>query len=293
MRKFLLMISLILALTRGIWAIEPKVATAFEPIVADVLLGKPVSIPVFDSKRISSLSALHEGVVSPYSAGGGLNAAQKGSIAIIPLDGAVMKNDYCGAPGTASLAKWFAQADANPNIIGAILYCDSPGGDVSGTDLLADQIKNMSKPTVALVNGMMCSAAYWIGSACDHIMSDSPNNTIGSIGTYCTLRDMSGSLESKGIKVHEIYATKSTEKNKDYKDALDGNYDTIRNNQIDPINEQFHAAVRSNRYGKGMDYKGAFTGRTYQTNEAISKGLIDSAGKLSDAISLIQKMAKA
>ena len=231
-------------------------------------------------------------MISPFSPGGGLAAAQKGSVAIIPLDGAVMKNDYCGSPGTASIAKWYSQAEANPNIIGTILYVDSPGGDVSGTDLLANHIRSMQKPKMTLVNGLCCSAAYWIGSATDHIMSDSPNNTIGSIGTYCTLRDMSGYMEQQGIKVHEIYATKSTEKNKVYKDALDGNYDPLRTAQIDPINNQFHAAVRSHRYGKGMDYKSAFTGATYQTDEAINNGLIDSAGSLSDAIALITKLSK-
>ena len=291
MRKFLLMTSLLLALTRGIWAITPEAAEAFQPIVADILLGKTVDFPKFDASRYTALS-YHSAVVSPYSYGGGLNAAQPGSVAIIPLEGAVMKNDYCGAPGSSTIAKWYSQAEGNPNIIGTILYADSPGGDVSGTDLLASHIRSMSKPKVTLANGLMCSAAYWIGSATDHIMSDSPNNTIGSIGTYCTLHDMSGYMEQKGIKVHEIYATKSTQKNKVYKDALDGNYDPLRTNQIDPINEQFHAAVRSHRYGKGMDYKDAFTGTTYQTNEAIKKGLVDSAGSLSDAIALIKKMSR-
>ena len=285
-------ISLLLALTRGVWAIESQAAEAFKPIVADILLGKPVSMPVFDGMRFTSLSAVHASVVTPYSYGGGLNAAQKGAVAVIPLDGAVMKNDYCGAPGTASIAKWFSQAETNPNIIGTVLYTDSPGGDVSGTDLLANHIKSMSKPSVALANGMMCSAAYWIASATDHIMSDSPNNIIGSIGTYTTLTDYTEYLDKMGVKVHEIYATKSTDKNKIYRDAKEGDYNPLRDQQIDPINNQFHAAVRSNRYGKGMDYKNVFTGATYLTDGAKTKGLIDSTGNLSDAIALINKLSK-
>ena len=84
------MTSLLLALTRGIWAITPEAAEAFQPIVADILLGKTVDFPKFDASRYTALS-YHSAVVSPYSYGGGLNAAQPGSVAIIPLEGAAMK----------------------------------------------------------------------------------------------------------------------------------------------------------------------------------------------------------
>jgi protease-4 len=293
-KKILLMTGLILSIVRCVWAIEPEAVEAYLPRVARLLTGESIADAkplIFLAPALSTSTPLS---VPVWNRGQYVLSADKpGTVAILPLEGAVMKSDYCGAAGTQSLSAWMRQVDSNPNFIGSILDTDSPGGAVDGTDIAAATIKSLSKPVVTFVNsGMMCSAAYWIGSSARHIMSNSPNNTIGSIGTYCSLTDYTEYYEKMGIKMIDVYADKSTHKNKMYRDAKAGDDTELRTKVINPINDSFHAAVRSNRYGKGMDYKDAFTGKTYQSDEALSKGLIDSIGGIDDAISLVQKLSK-
>ena len=98
-------------------------------------------------------------------------------------------------------------------------------------------------------------------------------------------------MEKMGVKLIEVYATQSTEKNKIYKDALAGDTSGLTD-QVTAINNNFLSAVRSNRYGKQMNYKEAFKGRTYQSQDAIASGLIDGMGTLDDAVSFIQKQSR-
>ncbi|HRD54621.1 MAG TPA: hypothetical protein PKY96_18435, partial [Flavobacteriales bacterium] len=99
-------------------------------------------------------------------------------------------------------------------IVGVVLNIDSPGGNGNAMNLMANQVERMRKPVVGLVShGMACSAAYGIGSACDLMMTSGPMDEVGSIGTYVRLHDWSGADEKDGLKVHEIYATRSVEKN--------------------------------------------------------------------------------
>jgi protease IV len=182
----------------------------------------------------------------------GLSKAPKGSIAVIPLKGVVMKYDYCGAPGTKTIANWMIEADNNPNIIGIIQLIDSGGGSADGTLAYADCIKSLKKPVVTYIDGMACSAAYWAASPSKEIYASSPIDIVGSIGTYLTLYDFREYLKAEGISEHIIYATKSTLKNDEYKKAIgdegnEPNYQPMLDNYLDPINEAFINAVRKNR----------------------------------------------
>ena len=58
-----------------------------------------------------------------------------------------------------------AEADGNANIIGHILYTNTPGGSAAGVEKFAEFITGLSKPVVAFVDGMACSAGYWLASA--------------------------------------------------------------------------------------------------------------------------------
>jgi protease-4 len=161
---------------------------------------------------------------------------------------------------------------------------DSPGGEADGTRNLSETIANLGKPTVAFIDGMAASAAYWIASAADKIVAALDTDEIGSIGTYVSFADFRDYYEQQGVKLHEVYATKSTNKNKEFKQALDGKYGPLRA-QIDVINESFIAGVKQNRKGKmDEDEEEAFTGKLYFADVAKEKGLIDEIGSFETAI---------
>src|SRR5665811_396008 len=118
------------------------------------------------------------------------------SVAVISLDGALMKADqYCGASGMASIGETIKQADNHHNIKGIVLHVDSPGGTVDGTEALSSIIKNTSKPILTFVDGLMASAALWIGSSSDETMASTDTDEIGSVGVLMSFMDIQGYYE--------------------------------------------------------------------------------------------------
>jgi len=205
-----------------------------------------------------------------------------GSVAVIPIRSEILKYDQpCGPRGTQSLLSDVKAADQNPNIRSMVLVVDSPGGQVAGTDLLADAISNSTKPVVAFIDGLAASAAYWIIAGADKIIASSDLDRIGSIGTMLMVEDLRPALEQLGVKFHEIYASLSTDKNKDFNQVLEGNYDQYRENVLDVINSKFISTVRACR--SNLD-DSTLTGKIFFAPQAIELGLIDQIGTLDQAI---------
>ena len=215
-----------------------------------------------------------------------ISKAPKGSIAITPLTGVIMKDNFCGAPGTDTLSSWMQEADQSSNIIGHILNINSPGGSPDGAIGFSESIKSLNKPVVTFVDGMMASTAYWCGSGAKHIMAANPINEIGSIGTYFSMQDDTQANEMAGLKDITVYATQSTEKNIDVRQAIAGNIQPLQA-RVDRYNDAFLGGVTRNRYGKGLNKEQTLKGQLMMTPEAIQNGLIDSMGSFQDAINKV------
>jgi len=271
---------LIQALARP-WFIEENQANIYANLLHDFIYnGKKMDAIINTDNRKWRYE------FSRVDANGNLNA--NGPVQIVRIEGAIMKYDYCGAMGSESLQKGIRAANADDSIQSIVLIIDSPGGSVDGTDNLAKEVKNSKKPVVAFVNGMMCSAAYWIGSSASEIICDDANNgynaTIGSIGTMAMWQDKSKYNENQGIKTNIVTATKSSKKIAKYQELMGGNYDRLIK-ELDNLNETFLTAVKQNRADKlDTSNDGVLAGETYDAKQALKLGLIDKIGNLSMAI---------
>ncbi len=289
-------------IAKGIWFIEPTAAAQYRPLVEAIMRGESVKglMPSAENynesdselqmklKMCSFVSAKN---AYAHSTTKDINKAPSGSVAITPLSGVVMKDNFCGSPGTKTLTSWMQEADQNQNIIGHILHVDSPGGSVDGTMDFSESIKTLNKPVVTFVDGMMASAAYWAGSSGKHIMAANPINEIGSIGTYFSFDDYTEADKAAGIKNITVYATKSTEKNIDVREAVKGNTTPLQA-RVDRYNEAFLNSVIRNRHGKGLNQSQTLKGQLLMTEDAINSGLIDSMGSFQDAINKVIKLSK-
>lgn len=81
-----------------------------------------------------------------------------------------------------------AEADADERVSKIRIIMDSPGGMVDGVRGAMAALRATAKPTTVSVDGMMCSAAYWLGSAADRIEATS-TSTIGCLGAMLTRAD--------------------------------------------------------------------------------------------------------
>jgi ClpP class serine protease len=128
---------------------------------------------------------------------------QVGSTYVIPVTGMIGKGlspiEAIGATDVEVLDDWIDQAvAANPKQI--IFNINSDGGTVDGVEELASKIRGLKIPTIAFSAGSMNSSAYWIGSASDRVVV-SPSASVGSVGVYAVITDVSEQAKALGISV--------------------------------------------------------------------------------------------
>lgn len=202
--------------------------------------------------------------------------------AVIPVCGPIMKHDFCGSYGTASLGRMVREASATESIETIILLIDSPGGSVDGTEAFANIIKASTKNTIAVCENLMASAGYWIGSSCKQMYASSNTDVIGCIGTMVSWMDGTKAASDKGYILREYYATDSKDKNRAFIEANAGNGKKLVSELLDPLNDVFLSHVREMR-GSKLD-ESALTGKDYVAKNAMEAGLIDGVKTLEQVI---------
>jgi protease-4 len=266
---------------------EPEIGQTYYPFVLNLIRGNSLEVQEHD---IEEPGMMVPGSYSIQSRGNGSGATERANmIAVINLNHVVFKyNQECGPVGTETISRWVQNYDSNPNVAGIILNIDSPGGEARAINNLTDAIKACGKPVIAHVaSGIAASAAYAIAAVCDEIYVSHTTDAVGSIGTYITLADFKAYYKEQGLPIHEIYATKSTEKNLEVREAFKGNYKKMKA-EIDVVNEAFISLVKSARPGANEE---VFSGGMYFADEALKMGLIDGIQSFKDTADRVWELA--
>jgi len=278
------------SLLSGHWFINKKYSQSLLPSLYSVLSGNN-NLTTTKEPTVEAFIYNNKLGGSNISASDFNNEDNKDNyVLIVSLKNPIYKyNQECGPRGTKFKQQIMSRYEQDPNCEGVVLDIDSGGGQVSGTPEFHDFIKNYSKPVVAYTDGMMCSAAYYIGSAAKHIVANKRADAIGSIGTMIHFVDMTGVYKKKGANIITEYATKSTHKNKDFEELLKGNPEGYIKNELDPITDTFHADMTSARSNLN---NAVLTGATYNAEDSLNMGLIDEIGTLQTAIANVFSLAK-
>jgi capsid assembly protease len=244
------------------WAMEPSSLERFLATVGDV-----------DFSAASRLEAI------PEDDGPGYELAD--GVATIPVSGTLMKSVpmlarlfglQCSSYQDISRAISSAAADQSVNRI--VLAFDSPGGSVNGVQSLADKIASTAKPVQAHVDGMCCSAAYWLASQAAEITA-TRGSRIGSIGAYVVLHDSSQAAAASGLKVHVIASGKNKGAGIPGAPITDEQLAEFRRG-IDDIAATFKADVSRGRGQMPILIDEISDGRVYSANDALGRYLIDA-----------------
>jgi hypothetical protein len=132
-------------------------------------------------------------------AGGSLGSRH---IARISVDGFIAGNSRM-----ADLMKRVGEAS---NVAGVVIAVDSPGGTTTGAEELYRNIRQLAgkKPVVAFVDGTAASGGYITALGADRIVARE-TSLVGSIGVLFQYPDVSGLLQTVGVKVEEIKSARS------------------------------------------------------------------------------------
>jgi len=139
----------------------------------------------------------------------------QGNVAVIEVFGPLVKRPMavpCGYEVASYEAIRASVEDAlgDDAIDAIVLDVDSPGGTVDGCRELSEFLFSVRdrKPITALANGMMTSAAQYLGAGAGRIVAASPTSLVGSIGVIQLHVDWSKFNEELGVKPTWMHAGK-------------------------------------------------------------------------------------
>lgn len=168
----------LLELMTGPWAILPETLVELQSIYATHLKGEKIDVPAIEARLGRPLAAEQQ----RYE-------IQEGGVAVLTASGVMAPKanllmQVSGGVSTQVLAKQFDSMAADPRVRSVVFAPDSPGGNALGVPAATRALANLAalKPTVTVVEGVMASAMYWVGSAANQIYIQGETDMVGSIG---------------------------------------------------------------------------------------------------------------
>lgn len=201
-------------------------------------------------------------------------------VAVVPVIGPIFRyanmfTEISGATSVQTLATDFQTALDDPAVKSIILEIDSPGGQVSGISEFAAQIKASDKPVIAYVSHLAASAAYWIASAADSIITND-TSMLGSIGVV-----LQASLDEDDNTVKFISSQSPLKQVAANTDQGKQQHQQM----VDNLAEVFINTVAGNRNTTREDVIANFgMGGIKIAADAIAAGMADSLGSLESII---------
>jgi len=183
------------------------------------------------------------------------------------------------------------KAEKDKKIKSILLRINSPGGTVTSSDIIYNEIKtfkkrNKIKVYVSVVD-VAASGGYYIAMASDFIMVH-PTSITGSIGVLALKLNLKGLMDKVGV---EWEVVKSAEK-KDFMSpfrALSDEERKLFQKTINGYYERFVSIVAINRRQLDVNaVKVLADGRVFDAHEALQSKLVDSIGYLSDLVKYIE-----
>lgn len=168
---------------------------------------------------------------------------------------------------------------------GILYQFDSPGGMSTGCPETAALIAGVELPKVGFSDSMMCSAAYFLGSGCDYLVS-TESAEVGSIGVIIPWVDQSRAWEMAGLKSDPIVSDGDTLKSSFYGPTLTTEQRAHFQQAVDDLGAMFRGHVSTFRT---LDYDTLKAG-AYNGARALDLNLVDKVGNYADAYAKLLRL---
>lgn len=180
------------------------------------------------------------------------------------------------------------KAAEDKRIKAVILRLDTPGGEVTTSDILYNEILKFKEktriPVVGLMMGLAASGGYYLASACDFIIAH-PSTITGSIGVISIFPNLQELMAKIGVKVNviksgEMKDSGSTfrEMTEEEKKIFQGVVDELYQKFLDVVYQKRKDLLSLDKLRKIAD------GRIYTAHQAYELKLVDEIGYFDSAL---------
>ncbi|MCT4706241.1 signal peptide peptidase SppA [Enterobacteriaceae bacterium H16N7] len=216
-----------------------------------------------------------------------------GSIAVIFANGAIMDGEETpGQVGGDTTAMQIREARLDPKVKAIVLRVNSPGGSVSASEVIREELaaaREAGKPVVVSMGGMAASGGYWISTPANYIVA-SPSTLTGSIGIFGVINTVENSLDSIGV--HTDGVSTSPLADVAVTKALPPEVGQMMQLTIENGYKRFIGLVAASRQKTPEQIDQIAQGHVWTGQDAKANGLVDSLGDFDDAVAKAAELAK-
>jgi protease-4 len=227
-----------------------------------------------------------------------LEGKEKGKVLVISIRGTISdapkKKFVSTRPSMVQeVVSQLRKAQKDPEVKAVILKVNSPGGSVTASDILYNEIlaykqKTKAKVVVAMM-GVAASGGYYISLPADYILAH-PTSVTGSVGVLFLRPDVAGLMDKVGLGVEVSKTGKNKDMGSPFRQATTEERQII-NDLIAQLGNRFLDRVAEHRKINPDDLKTISTARIFLADDALKLGMVDSIGYLAEAVSQAKKLA--
>lgn len=221
-------------------------------------------------------------------------SAKDAKIAVIPIHGIIgfSSEGSLGSDMVEDVKIALEQADSDPDVKAVVLDIDSPGGEITASDVLYHALHGFStrKPVVAYFNSVGASGAYYMACGASWIMCSDTTFT-GSIGVIISTlnyRDLFGKIGLESLVF----------KSGKFKDMLNGaremtteEEDYVQGLVMQSYDRFLNIVANSRGLNPEVLRNGAADGRIMSGTDAFAAKLVDQLGYVEDAYDKARALA--
>lgn len=220
-------------------------------------------------------------------------------IAIIDVSGVLMNAHTPslfseGEHPVALLVEKLTAAAADHRVKAVVLRINSPGGSVTASDSMYQEIlafkKKTGKPVIAYFQDVAASGAYYLACAADEIIAQRTTVT-GSIGVIMQMIDLSETMRKLGIGADAITSGAFKDAGSPFR-PMKADERKLFQGLVDSLYQQFVQVVAAGRPKLSRaDVEKLADGRVYSAQQALENGLVDRIGTFEEAIDMAKRRA--
>ncbi len=229
-----------------------------------------------------------------------VQSAAKDKILVIDIEG--MISALTGSSGLARegdiLSRVYyrlERAAADPLVKAVILRLETPGGEVTASDILYHEIlkfkQKTQRPVIGLMMSLAASGGYYIASACDTIIAH-PSTVTGSIGVVSIYPNVESLFDKLGVKMTVIKSGGMKDAGSPFRSMTEDEKKSFQA-MIDEYYQGFLEVIIAGRSNKiSLDeLRPLADGRVYTARQALQYKLIDEIGYFETAFKKSLSMA--
>ncbi len=170
------------------------------------------------------------------------------------------------------------------SIKGIVLRINSPGGGVSPSQEIYDEVKEAAavKPMVVSMGSVAASGGYYIAVPAQRILAN-PGTITGSIGVIMEFANLEELFRKVGVKSDVVKSGQHKDIGSPLRPMTESDRKILQT-LIDDVHSQFVEAVAEARHLEKEKVLKIADGRIYTGRQALEIGLIDKLGGFQEAI---------